>query len=139
MAKFVTENGKIVSADDPKRAIWYGRCGFWTDDWDLLSKFGPGIPCCPKCNCPGYICTAGEWLDSAKKYDESGEKGYLECLVGNKGKCFKHYPAGMRSVWEMIKSAKEKTDAAANDSDVAYEQFSNSFDDTEYPEPDKAD
>ena len=111
MPKYCTERGIIVTADNPDRTIWYGQCGYWTDDWDLLKKVGPGIPCCPKCGTPGFIDSAINWLSGAEKYDEK-EPGYFKCLNASKEKCYRHYPKGFYTVWEMEKSSKEKKDEA---------------------------
>lgn len=54
--------------------IWYGPCGFWTDDWSKLSTITmereyqsgeiqarSGIPCCPKCKAPGFQSSKADW------------------------------------------------------------------------------
>lgn len=105
--KYVTEDGKLVASDDPNRTIWYGQCGFWTDNWNVLKKVGPGIPCCPKCTTPGFICVASDWFSGAKKMDNE-EPGYLKCLEDYKEKCYRHYPKGFSTVWDMVKEQQEK-------------------------------
>lgn len=63
MPKYVTQNGKPVSATDPKRAVWYSaRCSYWTDDWSKVVKVGPGIPACPTCQSVGFIADADKFL-----------------------------------------------------------------------------
>lgn len=102
MPKFVTENGNEVKSADIRRAIWYGNCGFWTDDWDKVTKVGPGIPACPKCKTPGFICAASQWFDGAVRFDKD-QPGYSAFLESNKEKCYRHYPKGLMSVWEMTR------------------------------------
>lgn len=84
---YCTEDGKITNADDPKRAIWYGSCGYWTDDWDKLKKVGSGIPCCPICSCVGYQTTYLLWQTSIDKHKEK-YKGYNKFIEGLKERCF---------------------------------------------------
>jgi hypothetical protein len=70
MPRHTTENGNPTTKDDPARALWYAfRCGYHTDDWDKLKKFGPGIPCCPCCGGPGFVTTVTNWDRVVAKYD----------------------------------------------------------------------
>lgn len=88
MSKHVMMNGVETNEHDPLRAVWYAAgCGYWTDDWDKLSAFGSGIPCCPTCGCPGYYAEFQRWIDGAKKYEEEGHPRYQEFLMEYKEKC----------------------------------------------------
>ncbi len=45
MARFQTEDGHATNEHDGSRAMWYGNCGYWTDDWTKLKLAGSsGIP-----------------------------------------------------------------------------------------------
>lgn len=70
-------NGAPTSAEDPKRSVWWGMCGHWTDDWALLNK--KGVPRCPKCNCPGMYGDFGGWWKAAEDHAET-HPGYLDEL-----------------------------------------------------------
>lgn len=100
--KIVDEKGTPVSAESLERTIWYGQCGYWTDDWDKTVRIGSGIPACPKCKTPGFICVAREWFIGAEAFDKK-EPGYLAFLRTHKEKCYRHYPKGFMDVWEMTK------------------------------------
>lgn len=108
MPKYVTDNGKEVKSDDPKRTIWYGQCGFWTDDWELLTKVGPGIPTCPKCKTPGFITGIRDWNEGIDLWDKK-EPGYTIFCNTHKEKCYRHYPKGFMTAWELTKSLLEAT------------------------------
>lgn len=88
--RIIDEQGQPVAADDPNRAIWYGPqvCGFWTDDWNVLSSGVGNIPCCPECGAPGFITTAGKWFDGAHQYESQDHPGYVRWLDLAKGHCF---------------------------------------------------
>lgn len=78
--KYRTESGEKTTADDPKRVLWYSsRCGYWTDDWDKLTKVGPGIPACPHCQAVGFQTTAENWDRGIDAY-EAQDPGYKERL-----------------------------------------------------------
>lgn len=103
MPKFTTRDGKTVQSNDPARAIWYGQCGFWTDDWSVPVLVGPGIPACPKCNNVGFICTAGDWDKGAMDLDAK-EPGYLKFLNAHKAKCLRDVPGGLLALWNAQKT-----------------------------------
>jgi hypothetical protein len=86
MPKYLRITDKMIEtvADDPKRLIWYGPCGYWTDDWDKLSP--TAIPCCPHCNTPGYEVEAGEWWENAKVHEKIHPK-YVKFLNVVKERC----------------------------------------------------
>ena len=63
------KSGNRVKADDPKRMLWYGPCGFWTDDWDKL-KVTP-IPCCPHCGSPGFQIEYSKWDSGAEVFERT--------------------------------------------------------------------
>lgn len=109
MSKYITENGKEVTPESPDRVIWYGQCGYWTDDWDLLIKVGPGISACPKCKTPGFTTNGDQWYKGIEKYDKE-EPGYKTFCSENKEKCYRHYPKGFMSAWEITKELKEEQD-----------------------------
>ena len=77
MSKYQNKKG-YTTADDPTRLIWYGPCGHWTDEWDLLSNTPNGIPICPKCKSPGYQTTAQHWFAQIDAYEEDSHPGYRE-------------------------------------------------------------
>lgn len=85
--RFQKENGKHTSHDDPNLAMWYGPCGYWTDDWAKLTTFGPGIPCCPKCGSPGFQTTAKAWLSGATRFEGEGHPGYRAFVNWMKERC----------------------------------------------------
>lgn len=86
--KYLTLVGRDATADDPKRLIWYStRCFYWTDDWSKLKKYGPGIPCCPRCGTPGMQTTAEEWFRSIAAHETDGHPGYAATVVAGKEKC----------------------------------------------------
>jgi len=71
---YTREDGKHVHSTHEMRAVWYGVCGYWTDNWNMLRVTMGQIPCCPKCGVPGYITNWTRWLELAKQqsplYDE---------------------------------------------------------------------
>jgi hypothetical protein len=79
--------GEATTADDPHRGLWYGMCTYWTDNWNALSKTGPGIPCCPHCKGVGFQTTAAKWFDGAKAYEDDNNAGYREFLAASKERC----------------------------------------------------
>ena len=84
-------NGSRTTAEDQTRVLWYGSCGFWTDDWDLIKTTDGtdgGIPCCPTCGCPGFIITAKQWFVGVEKFQADGHPRYREFIDSIKGKCF---------------------------------------------------
>src|SRR4051812_27341626 len=106
IVRYLDDHGNQVTATDPKRLIWYSvGCGYWTDDWAILAKTGPGIPCCPKCGMVGMMTTAQRWDRGAAAYDQQNP-GYAAFLSENKGHCFG--PDGsMLKEWERFKTKKE--------------------------------
>lgn len=87
------DNGQKVAANDPNRGIWYGWCGFWTDDWDRVKPQRPdGIPCCPKCGCYGYMAEAHKWESGIPGFVETHPEfpRYAEFVEFCKGKCGAH-------------------------------------------------
>tara|TARA_R100001143_G_C3357381_1_gene133296 strand:- start:1961 stop:2290 length:330 start_codon:yes stop_codon:yes gene_type:complete len=79
--------GHATTADDPLRAVWFSSgCTFWTDDFSLLEIVN-GIPCCPKCGAPGFMCDAKNWALSAAEFADDGHEGYEELLDEFKATC----------------------------------------------------
>jgi hypothetical protein len=106
MPRYLTVNGHNANKDDPQRLVWYGRCGYWTDDWGKLAKTAStiassGIPCCPKCGIVGMQCSAGDWESGAKEYDKK-EPGYLKFLNDSKENCLALL-GGMLNAWNAAK------------------------------------
>jgi len=87
MSKFVTEDGIPCDADSANRAIWYGMCAYWTDDWEKLVTSFSGIPCCPGCQSPGFITTAKKWLTGATEHESKGHYQYRAFINSLKDKC----------------------------------------------------
>lgn len=81
------DTGDQTTADDPERGLWYGQCGYWTDNWSKLVLMGPGIPCCPGCGSPGFQITAREWFDGVKKYEDAGNAGYAVQVEAQRDTC----------------------------------------------------
>jgi hypothetical protein len=82
------KDGRITTADDPERGIFYTTCGFWTDDWDKVSTtVVASIPCCPKCGLVGFQTTADEWFTGAKKYEDDNHPNYVEFIIESKEIC----------------------------------------------------
>lgn len=92
--------GRRLKAEDPKRGVWYATnphlCGYWTDDWSKLSRFGVGtvvtvgIPCCPFCGCPGMQITFEEWMGGAREHERKEDKPrYADFVTWHKEKCAK--------------------------------------------------
>lgn len=106
--KYLTEDGKDTTADDPNRLIWYAiHCGYWTDDWGKLAKIGPGIPCCPVCKCVGCSVEFKLWEYSSKAHDLSNNPGYHKFLMDNMAKCFANLvPPGLGAAWARHKASK---------------------------------
>lgn len=96
--RIVDMSGRRVSSDDLSRAIWYGNCGFWTDDWSLLTSFN-GIPTCPECGCPGFVGEATIWLGKPLDDYEANHPGYKEFLLSAKNKCFANQ-GGLMEAWK---------------------------------------
>lgn len=104
MPKYVTRDGRTAAVTSPERALWYGQCGFWCDDWDKLKLVGPGIPACPHCGVPGFITTAREWDAGAERLDRD-EPGYLAFLTAHREKCLRDVPGGLLALWNTQKTA----------------------------------
>lgn len=106
--KFFTERGFETTAEDPHRLVWYSaNCGFWTDDWNVLKRVGPGIPCCPICKCPGMQIEFCQWLDEAMRFDAE-HPGYLKFLNDKKAHCLANNGGPMKA-WESEKQRKDQT------------------------------
>lgn len=92
--------GSPVGASNPNRLMWHSAmCGYWTDDWSKLKRFGPGIPCCPVCHCPGMQTTMKDWDKGSVEHDKK-HPGYLAFLNENKEVCF-----GRGGLTEALKAA----------------------------------
>lgn len=84
------DDGTQTTVDDPKRLLWHSAtCTFWTDDWSLLALAGPGIPCCPDCESPGYQTTAEKWDEGVSAADKQ-RPGYMRLVHRWKGICRGH-------------------------------------------------
>lgn len=81
--------GASTDKDNPRRAIWYGPCAFWTDEWDTLTASPGGIPTCPGCGAPGSIIEAGQWFDGLDRYDQENpeDKEYRLSVMALFNKC----------------------------------------------------
>jgi hypothetical protein len=101
LPRYQTNSGQVTTEDDPKRMVWYGLCGYWTDKWDLLKSSG-GIPVCPDCRAPGMLTFYQDWEKGAKKYEEANP-GYLAYLSSNKESCKKSVGGFLKS-WEAEKA-----------------------------------
>ena len=96
--KIINQQGNPVEPGDPLRAIWYSAsCGYWTDDWDLLQKVGPGIPVCPTCGGPGFITTATLWDKGVVGHD-SQVPGYKAFIESTKNTCLGKR-GGLANAW----------------------------------------
>ena len=84
--KFLNDRGP-TTADDPKRIMWYGPCGYWTDDWSRLSVPAHGIPQCPICETPGCRISVKEWNDAVASYQSAGHPGYAAFYADQKEQC----------------------------------------------------
>ncbi len=87
---YITLEGKVTTAEDPQRGVWYSAsadCRYWTDDWNKLGSIGPGIPCCPRCGCVGYQTTYKHWMDKASKYEKEDHPGYVAKMNSWKEHC----------------------------------------------------
>lgn len=88
MPKYISrKRGVICSPTDPDRAVWYGMCSYWTDDWERL-KSANGIPICPHCRSPGFLTDYRTWIEGAAAYAERpGNEDYQEFLLDLKHRC----------------------------------------------------
>lgn len=110
MPKYMTTNGAAAECIDPNRSVWYGQCGYWTDDWDAVVLVGPRIPACPKCKVPGFIGTAREWESGAVAFASTADNaGYVEFLNANKAKCFKGTAGGFLGAFRREKGERDLT------------------------------
>jgi hypothetical protein len=88
MAAYRTEGGEETTGDNPHRLLWYGSCGYWTDDWEKVrSTDTSGIPNCPVCHAVGYQIRAHEWFRSAEKFERQGHVHYEEFIRAVKEQC----------------------------------------------------
>ncbi len=85
--RILDKAGNPIHKDSPERTIWYGDCGYWTDDWDKLTIVANGIPVCPICGIPGYYGTAREFLGPDLDTYNKHNPGYKKYLLANKEKC----------------------------------------------------
>lgn len=108
MPKILDITGKSTDRANPKRLLWYGMCGYWTDDWDKLKKNG-GIPCCPNCRSVGMQIEAGKWEEGAKKFEEEGHPLYTEFVAAEKELC--HSPQRSNFLQRYETWMKERKDA----------------------------
>ena len=106
MVRFQTVNGEATNSDDPNRLLFYGMCGYWTDDWSKLKTTG-GIPCCPVCGAVGFQATAEDWFDGAVGYEEDGHPRYVEWLKSVNGTC--HHRKPFNKIFAEWLAAQEKT------------------------------
>lgn len=76
--------------------LWYGLCGYWTDDWAQLkdtSGDGSGIPCCPFCGAVGFVEEVASWWANVDAYeagrggDKTAHHGYRAQVEAAKGIC----------------------------------------------------
>lgn len=84
MVKHLNIEGERVCFDEPERLIWYGNCGFWTDDWDKVSK--NEIPCCPHCGVVGFQMTWTKWKKEIKEFNKNNPQ-YLEFMLFHQEQC----------------------------------------------------
>ena len=84
LPRFVDLQRNAVECDDPERLLWYGLCGYWTDDWQKLSQTSGAlkIPACPQCNRPGFQMRWCEWFEGVDKFQSvGGNEGYHKYLT----------------------------------------------------------
>lgn len=76
--KYWSEAGQ-TKHNDPTRLVWFGPCGYWTDDWSHLPTPGGGfkMPICPLCGAPGF---QQEYRDFMKR--SPGEKEWCWTTLG---------------------------------------------------------
>ena len=103
MAKYITLDGEVTTKDDPNRGVWYGPCGYWTDDWNRLARgITTGtIPSCPICHVPGFQIPYKEWISGAQKYEREGNLRYVEYLERIKQFCTRK--ASMLKIYELVR------------------------------------
>lgn len=115
MPKYITTHGTPTTDNDPQRMMWYSSlCSYWTDDWLKLKTFGPGIPCCPRCGCPGMQSMMLHWDNGARQLD-SKQPGYYLFLQDVKEKCHgKGVTIG--KIWERVRAnGNSEMDKALNE------------------------
>lgn len=82
--------GEMCLAGDPNRLVWFGDCGYWTDNFDLIfpkGMIGPNYRC-PKCNAIlRTTFTAFTWTEGADKWNRD-HPGYEKWINDNKEVCF---------------------------------------------------
>lgn len=82
--------------------VWYGMCGYWTDEWEKLKAAGETrIPCCPVCGAVGFQAEIEPWMQGAKDMNAK-QPGYLKFLNDNKNKCFRGI--GFMKEWEKYRN-----------------------------------
>ena len=100
--KTIDMSGKSVPADSINRSVWWGSCGYWTDDWDKLLS-SDSIPVCPECGCPGYYGTADEFLGKGLDAYDHENPGYKDFLFKSKEMCMK----SSGGIFEAFERSKE--------------------------------
>lgn len=104
--RFIDASGKIVSRINPNKLIWYGRCGYWTDDWNHVDVIS--IPCCPACHIVGFQIEAYKWFQEAITYERLGHPKYHQFLLDNRELCFKK-TGGLITAYETFRKTLPPT------------------------------
>lgn len=109
--------GRKTNATDPNRMVWSSaRCTYYTDDWDKLKSFGPGIPCCPHCGSLGYESVYASWKRSVERHDKEVREGFATFLQEMKEKCVQSMdkkPLSIKEAFEAwLKEGKNSLNAA---------------------------
>lgn len=84
--RYICDKGD-TEGNNPERWIWYGVCGYWTDDFNKLPVAMGRIPTCPTCHTVGFQCEASDWEMGAEEFDRTNPD-YKTFLNDNKEKCF---------------------------------------------------
>ena len=114
--KFIAHTGNPVPAESPDRLMWYGLCNYWTDDWDKVKRFGPGIPCCPICGAPGFQNVMANWDASAQEFQDNGHPDYVKFLNEVKESCLRG--KRMSSVYRMWLEVRRLNSGEGNHADA---------------------
>lgn len=71
------------------RVVYGARC-LWWDSIDKCGRVpGSGLPGCPHCGSVLYeVPSDAEWWNGARKYEASGNPGYVAMLKWSRGKCY---------------------------------------------------
>lgn len=93
---YLTADGVKVDRNDTSRLVWYGWCGYWTDDWkslDLINK----IPACPFCGAYGKQVEFTTWDEDAHKVSDE----YVRFINLHKQVCLQlRYGTGDRTIFD---------------------------------------